>query len=131
MLSRVARRPVGILLVGLPLLAVAPGALAFRCGSQLVTEGDHASQVRAACGEPTGIQTRTIVRSGVTRQRLLRTTPPGVILQDEILIPDRSFVEVVVEEWTYNLGPRKLMRLVRFENGFVVEVVPLGYGFVE
>jgi hypothetical protein len=111
------------------LLASQPAA-AFRCGSKLVSEGDPASKVRSFCGDPTGIQTRTVVRSGFPRQRV-RATPPGVILQDEVILADRSFVEVVVEEWTYNLGPRKLMRLVRFENGFVVEVVPLGYGYVE
>ena len=37
--------------------------------------------------------------------------------------------EVVVEEWTYNLGPYQFMRLVRIENGRVVEVKPLGYGY--
>jgi len=37
--------------------------------------------------------------------------------------------EVVVEEWTYNLGPRLLMRLVVLENGYVEDVKPLGYGY--
>jgi hypothetical protein len=37
----------------------------------------------------------------------------------------------VVEEWTYNLGPNRMMRVVRFENGIVVEVTHLGYGYHE
>jgi hypothetical protein len=40
-------------------------------------------------------------------------------------------VEIVIEEWTYNFGPRRLMQLVRFENGFVADMDQLGYGFTE
>jgi hypothetical protein len=39
--------------------------------------------------------------------------------------------EVVVEDWTYNLGPHKLMRIITFENGVVVKVQTLGYGYNE
>ena len=46
-----------------------------------------------------------------------------------MLINDRSYVEVIVEEWTYNFGPRKLMRIIRFENGLVADVKELGYGY--
>jgi hypothetical protein len=37
--------------------------------------------------------------------------------------------EVVVEEWTYNLGPRLLMRVVRLEDGYVEDIKHLGYGY--
>ena len=37
--------------------------------------------------------------------------------------------EVVIEEWTYNLGPHQLMRVVRLENGYVAEIKQLGYGY--
>jgi hypothetical protein len=37
--------------------------------------------------------------------------------------------EIVVEEWTYNLGPRHLMRVFRLENGYVEEIKHLGYGY--
>lgn len=41
-----------------------------------------------------------------------------------------GFVEDVwIEEWTYNLGSNRLMRLVRLENGFVADVRTLGYGY--
>ena len=35
----------------------------------------------------------------------------------------------MVEDWTYNFGPYQLMRQVRLENGFVVDVKNLGYGY--
>ena len=44
-------------------------------------------------------------------------------------IADRAYEEVVVEEWTYNFGPRRLMRQVIFENGFVRSIKQLGYGY--
>ena len=37
--------------------------------------------------------------------------------------------EVVIEEWTYNLGPHQLVRVVRLENGFVADITHLGYGY--
>ena len=37
--------------------------------------------------------------------------------------------EVVIEEWTYNLGPHQLIRVVRLENGFVADIKHLGYGY--
>ena len=106
-------------------------AEAFRCGSRIVSEGDHSSKVRKYCGEPIGIQERVIYRAGLTRPRFRVEGPGGWRIQeDEVVAYDRSYVEVVVEEWTYNFGPRKLMQLVRFENGFVTDIKAIGYGFL-
>lgn len=113
------------------LLFAATPAWAFRCGSKIVTDGDHYSKVRKYCGEPLGIQERVIYREGRTRPRVFPGMGNGVTIDREVVYYDRSFVEVVVEEWTYNFGPRRLMQLVRFENGFVVEIDQLGYGFTE
>jgi len=97
------------------LLAAAP-AYAFRCGTRVITAGDPADKVLHFCGSPVSVQTRRAERPYI----------------DEI---GRSYLyrglieEVVIEEWTYNLGPYQFMRLVRIENGRVVEVKPLGYGY--
>lgn len=112
------------------LLGAGP-AEAFRCGTRLVSRGDPLPKVLNFCGEPAGRQERVIYRSGRTRQPVTTTLPPGIGARDEVVAYERSLVEVVVEEWTYNLGPRKLMRLVRFEDGFVTEVTTLGYGYAE
>lgn len=111
------------------LIAAGP-ALAFRCGGRIVSEGDHASKVRKVCGEPVSIQERVIYRSGITRPHRRAEGPGnGIFLDREVFSYDRSYVEIVVEEWTYNFGPRRLMQLVRFENGFVAEIKAIGYGF--
>jgi hypothetical protein len=101
------------------LVAAAP-AHAFRCGTKLVSEGDTRSQVLSKCGKPT----ETI------EQRPLYRRPVSWIGGRPYYLSS-DFVEVVVESWIYNFGPHKLMRRVRFEDGLVVEIETLGYGFHE
>jgi hypothetical protein len=97
------------------LLAAVP-AYAFRCGTRIITSGDPADKVLQFCGSPVSVQTRHAERPYI----------------DEL---GRSYLykglveEVVIEEWTYNLGPQQFMRLVRIENGRVAEVKSLGYGY--
>lgn len=96
------------------LLVAAAPAHAFRCGTRIITRGDPADKLLRFCGEPVSVQSRTAQRSLVLD---LGRVLPGVV------------EEVVIEEWTYNLGPHQLMRVVRLENGVVAEVKMLGYGY--
>lgn len=121
----------------LAVLLLAEPALAFRCQGRLISDGDPQPKVLRFCGQPTATQQRLIYRGGVPRAWVNQadTTGSGTVESgrpgDELLIHDRSVVEVLVEEWTYNHGPHRLMRVVRFENGLVVEVTHLGYGYHE
>ena len=47
------------------LLAVTP-AHAFRCGTRIITRGDHADKILRFCGEPASVQTRLSQRSYVS-----------------------------------------------------------------
>ena len=38
-------------------------------------------------------------------------------------------MEVPVELWTYNFGPYKLMRRIRFVDGLVDEIETLSHGY--
>lgn len=106
--------PVALLCAGIAL----PGAAwAMRCGNRLVVEGDTAGQVRARCGEPTEI----------TRTGLLR--PPIIWVDGRPVRVGQSAIEVAVEIWIYNLGPNRFMRQLRLENGRVVDIDTLGYGY--
>lgn len=105
------------LVLGLTGLAVAMPAHALRCGTRLISEGDHVSKLLRYCGEPQTVDTRSIRRGAIGNVG-------GVIFPG-------FYEDVLVEEWTYNFGPRKLMRLVRIENGIVAEIDHLGYGFLE
>jgi uncharacterized protein DUF2845 len=96
------------------LLAAAAPAHAFRCGSRIITRGDPAEKVLQYCGEPVAVTKRLKQRS--------------YFMESGVRVPG-ALEEVVVEEWTYNLGPRLLMRVVLLENGYVEDVKPLGYGY--
>jgi Protein of unknown function (DUF2845) len=97
------------------LLATSPaGAHALRCGTRIISRGDIEAKLLKFCGEPDARQ-----------RRLERRTE---FLDAGVLLP--GFVnEVWVEEWTYNLGPYKLIRVVRLENGVVADIRQLGYGY--
>ena len=109
-----------IAVLGLLLCAALPavaGADSFRCGTRLVTDGDSTDKVEALCGAPTSIQRREILQR---RVRWFRGRPYYYSLEPE---------PVEVEVWTYNLGSRKLMRRLKFEDGLLVDVETLGHGY--
>jgi hypothetical protein len=80
------------------------------CGDRIISTGDTKSDVLAKCGEPFY---RTSHDEEV-RERL-----------DDNL--DRNII-VTIEEWTYNFGPQRFMRIVTFRNGRVVDVRTGNYG---
>jgi hypothetical protein len=106
-------------------------ATAMRCGTALISKGDIRAKVLKYCGEPTqtsehyGLRQGFYVRSGVT----LRTTN-GTVSRGQHYYPYGQ-IEVLVEDWIFNLGPNRLMRHITFENGIVVEVETLDYGYTD
>ena len=103
------------LVFSLALLCLGGGrAEAMRCSGRLASPGDMALSVRAICGEPA-----QIVR---TTERRLASVGRGGIYARAVMI------EIQVELWTYNLGPHRFMRQLRFENGVLVRERTLGYG---
>jgi hypothetical protein len=105
-------------------LAVASGislahADAMRCGSRIISDGDTRAEVRQRCGEPSDIQTRAILRR------------PSYDVNGRTVYYGDGLVEIPVEVWTYNFGPYKLMRRIRFVDGVVEEIETLGHGYLE
>jgi len=111
----------GTILV-LALLAADP-AHAFRCKNKIVREDMHEQQVIAICGEPTtrrnlGLAVRGYTWRGNGSSR--RYYGYGNLVE-----------EVLVTEYVYNFGPRKLMRRLIFEGGVLVKIESIGYGYIE
>jgi len=115
-----ARRRLALLLAAAGLLAFGAeaSASALRCGNRVISRGDHAVKVLRYCGNPVAIESRVVHRRVTAFGSYVH---PGLGLLEDVL----------VEEWTYNFGPGKLMRQIRLENGFVRDVRELGYGFRE
>jgi uncharacterized protein DUF2845 len=99
-------------------------AAAFRCGNKLVKDGMHEVEVVAICGEPTTKRHLGFaIRSVDIRAR--QPSVPGLTNSRSYSYP----VEVMVTEYVYNLGPRKLMRRLVFEGSLLVSVETLGRGY--
>ena len=98
----------------LSLLSSTP-ALALRCGTQLIQEGDIAPEVRSLCGEPEHIERWQEDGYGVWRRYDDREDG-----RYRYRRPHRGLIQV--ERWTYNPGPGKFLRYLRFENGTLVEI---------
>ena len=113
-----------IMLLG---LLVAEPAEAFRCGTKLVKEGMHEQQVIAICGEPAAIRhlgyaLRPYTHRPRRSQGLTEYYYPGLGVYAQ---------EVAITEYIYNFGPRKQMRRLVFEGGFLADIEAIGYGYHE
>jgi len=94
----------------------------FRCGTgRLVREGDPPSEVQERCGDPDFADTREEQR---TVRRTVWTEVNGVPIAREIEV----IVSVLVDEWTYDLGPNRFIRHLVFEQGRLVKVWTGGRG---
>jgi hypothetical protein len=112
----------GTLLAALAIAVSAiPAALAddtMRCGTRLVSEGDGKDKVRTLCGEPTSISL-----AGYISGPLYEDGPYGYRYSWP------GWTALPVEIWTYNLGPNKLIRTLRFVGDELDEIRTHGYGY--
>ena len=122
------RKSISCSVLLLAAVLLAEPAAAFRCGSKLVKDGMHEQQVLAACGEPT---TRRHLGFAVRSFDLgARRVSPGWGASH---FPGHGHLieEVIVTEYVYNFGPRRLMRRLIFEGGVLVSIETIGYGYRE
>ncbi|OGP72704.1 MAG: hypothetical protein A2V86_12075 [Deltaproteobacteria bacterium RBG_16_49_23] len=96
-----------------------------RCGSRLVSIGDHRYDVLRKCGEPVNVETWEEVR---IRRGLLLSFP--LTPEQEIFLQSPLARELVtIEEWQYNFGQSQFIRYLRFENGRLRRIVTGDYGY--
>jgi len=96
------------------------GAQAMECGNRLITQGDSLAKVATLCGNPTQVDRKSILRQA-----------SGSWVNGQWIASAGAQVEIPVEVWLYNLGPDRLMRQIRFEDGRVVKIETLDYGYLE
>jgi hypothetical protein len=102
-------------------------AHALRCGSRIVKEGMYESEVIAICGEP--VSRRHL---GYVLRPYILKRPTGILGANSTRHVHSSFhEELLVTELTFNFGPRKLMRVLRFEGSQLSSIRTAGYGYRE
>lgn len=114
----------GLLLSGI--IAINSPAYALKCGSDLVLEGERKVDVLQKCGDPVTIDHRVEYEGlRIQEHNSPRANQPHYIIDYEQHRP------IYIEEWTYNFGPRRFMRVIYFENGVIEKIEVLGYGYRE
>ena len=95
-------------------------AYALRCGTEVVSKRDPKIEVARKCGDPASIEAWTAHYVIPTHhgQRNHHATFGEV------------GVSIAVEEWLYNFGPHRLIYRLRFENGYLVKIGTLEYGYL-
>jgi Protein of unknown function (DUF2845) len=95
-------------------------AQAMECGNKLITRGDSISKVATLCGNP----------AQVDRSSIIRSASAGWV-NGQWVQSGGAQLEIPVEIWLYNFGPDKLMQQIRFEDGRVVKIETLDFGYAE
>lgn len=115
-----------LFLVCLSMLISEP-AYALRCGNRLIKDGMYESQVIELCGEP--VSRRYL--GYVLRPYILKRPAGNFGMNSARHINSGFHEELMVTELTFNFGPRKLMRVLRFEGGQLTSIRTAGYGYRE
>ena len=80
------------------------------CGGRIISVGETKPEILIKCGAP------------------LYTSSHQEELKEHFDDSSSRKVIVTVEEWTYNFGPHRFMRVITFRNGTVVDIRTGGYG---
>ena len=88
----------------------------FRCKSgRIVSLGDRSYDVRTRCGDPDDKSERMERRRvGVRVRNALRPLAGD--------LEEHRYIDVKIEEWTYDSGKNRLIRVLSFEDGRLIQV---------
>ena len=98
-----------------------------RCGSKLISIGDSKAEVLLKCGEPL-LKEAVAVREESKRIDIPLTSTPksdagsSADDNDPAVIRRKESVTRTVDQWTYNQGSGKLLKILTFEGGELVAI---------
>jgi hypothetical protein len=104
------------LVIALSIIALLPGAgvsSGYHCEGKIISVGDTSGELIMKCGEPDWKQSYT--------EEIIETLDKD----------NKRNIHITVEEWTYNLGPQRFMRIFKLKNGKVVDMWLGDYGYAE
>ncbi len=109
------------LVLSVLILVFSQYALAFRCGHSIVTPGDYKEEVFESCGEPDYFNSHWERRGNVNHANVGTPFPYG---RQRGPIGNFNYgqsyyqeEEILIEEWTYDMGRNKFYQHLIFENG--------------
>lgn len=126
---RVGLRPVYSVATLCALLLFSAPSYAFRCGTRVISEGDHQPRVLQLCGDPTHIETwqeERVFKSYYQPYETGKRVDPGIKSNRQ---PFYVKEFVTVQRWTYNRGSHRLVRYLTFENGVLVRIIAGEHGY--
>jgi hypothetical protein len=88
-------------------------AVAFSCGSRVVSAGDSKAEVVMKCGEPAWKD---------SHEEEITERPDA---------DTKRKTTITVDEWIYNFGPQSFLRILEFRNGKLAVVKTGGYGYAD
>jgi hypothetical protein len=88
-----------------------------QCSDRVIGTGMSRAEVAGLCGEPADVQHKTLYNNVTAGAPGSQNVAAG------------TTVEVQLEVWTYNFGPDKLMQRIQFEDGIIVHIESVGYGY--
>jgi len=96
-----------------------------QCGRNIVSHGDSLMAVKNACGTPDFTDRRIEVR---TERR--HVAGPCFKERGQLRCgrTEEHSVEITIDEWVYDFGPRRFVESLTFEQGKLVRVVSGAYG---
>ena len=89
---------------------------AFYCGARVVSVGDPQVSIQRKCGDPDTTEWR------ITYRALPAQDPYG----GELVT---VYTPVAIEVGLYNFGPQRFMEELSFENGRLISIQSVGYGY--
>jgi hypothetical protein len=116
-----------LLTAGTALPATVDARTSLRCPDGLIRNDDPRILVLMRCGDPVDVQATSIFHRAIIVPGELESTRERRV-GSRILLGD-AWIHGQEEVWTYNFGPSRFMRQIRFVNGRVREIEALGYGF--
>lgn len=116
-----------LLVLGMPLAQGLASDHHMRCGTKLVSLGDSKAEVLINCGEP--LLKETIAIREDTEYSELRATYPlleknGLLKEKDTAAAagSKSSLTLPIDQWTYNIGSGKFLRLLIFQGGRLVAI---------
>jgi hypothetical protein len=103
----------------------------FWCKGKLISPGLTKYEILSRCGEPDYKDYRYEKRIKRDYYRNLFPSAEIYRYREREKYREPLFVdeEVLIEEWTYNLGPTRFIRYLIFENSRLVDILTGDYGF--